>query len=75
MGVVCRARSLSGRQVAVKVIRPELAQDAGFRDRFRREVAAARQVSGAFTAPVVDADADASMPWLATLYVPGRSLA
>ncbi|MGW1190041.1 serine/threonine-protein kinase [Streptomyces sp. NPDC002559] len=75
MGVVYRARSLSGRQVAVKVIRPELAQDQGFRDRFRREVEAARQVSGAFTAPVVDADAEGPMPWLATLFVPGPSLA
>ncbi|WP_303246548.1 serine/threonine-protein kinase [Streptomyces sp. NA04227] len=75
MGVVYRASSLSGRQVAVKVIRPELAQDPGFRDRFRREVAAARQVSGAFTAPVVDADAEAETPWLATLFVPGPSLA
>ncbi len=75
MGVVYRARSLSGRQVAVKVIRPELAEDAGFRARFRREVEAARQVSGAFTAPVVDADAEAAVPWLATLFVPGPSLA
>ncbi|MER6203420.1 serine/threonine-protein kinase [Streptomyces sp. NPDC001586] len=75
MGVVYRAQSLSGRQVAVKVIRPELAGDPAFRQRFRREVTAARQVSGAFTAPVVDADADAEAPWLATLFVPGPSLA
>ncbi|WP_260609713.1 serine/threonine-protein kinase [Streptomyces sp. WAC06614] len=75
MGVVYRARSLSGRQVAVKVIRPELAEDPTFRQRFRREVEAARQVSGAFTAPVVDADADAAAPWLATLFVAGSSLA
>ncbi|MFF4102118.1 serine/threonine-protein kinase [Streptomyces sp. NPDC001903] len=75
MGVVYRARSLSGRQVAVKVIRPELADAPAFRERFRREVTAARQVSGAFTAPVVDADADAEAPWLATLFVAGPSLA
>ncbi|OCC08390.1 serine/threonine-protein kinase [Streptomyces sp. PTY087I2] len=75
MGVVYLARTLSGRKVAVKVIRPELAQDPGFRDRFRREVAAARRVSGAFTAPVVDADPESDTPWLATLYVPGPSLA
>ncbi|MCB5179822.1 serine/threonine-protein kinase [Streptomyces antimicrobicus] len=75
MGVVYRARSLSGRQVAVKVVRPELAEDTAFRQRFRREVAAARQVSGAFTAPVVDADPDADAPWLATLFVTGPSLA
>ena len=76
MGVVYLGRSeVSGRQVAVKVIRPELAEDHGFRERFRQEVAAARQVSGAFTAAVVDADPDARAPWLATLFVPGPSLA
>ncbi|WP_371522400.1 substrate-binding domain-containing protein [Kitasatospora sp. NBC_01300] len=75
MGVVYRARSLSGRQVALKVIRPELAGDEEFRARFRHEVEAARRVSGAFTAPVVDADPDAPSPWLATLYVQGPSLA
>ncbi|MFF2074515.1 serine/threonine-protein kinase [Kitasatospora sp. NPDC058162] len=74
MGVVYRARSVSGRQVAVKVIRPELAADAEFRARFRLEVTAARKVSGAFTAPVLDADADAPSPWLATLFIPGPSL-
>ncbi|MFD8141788.1 substrate-binding domain-containing protein [Streptomyces sp. NPDC059708] len=75
MGVVYRARSLSGRQVAVKVVRPELAGDPAFRQRFRREVAAVRQVSGAFTASVVDADPDAEAPWLATVFVPGPTLA
>ncbi|MFH8381857.1 serine/threonine-protein kinase [Kitasatospora sp. NPDC018058] len=74
MGVVYRARSVSGRQVAVKVIRPELAADAEFRARFRQEVTAARKVSGAFTAPVLDADADALAPWLATLFIAGPSL-
>uniref|UniRef100_UPI0021C232AD serine/threonine-protein kinase n=1 Tax=Frankia gtarii TaxID=2950102 RepID=UPI0021C232AD len=74
MGRVFLAHSPSGRLMAVKVVRPELAGDGGFRDRFRREVAAARLVSGAFTAPVVDADPDAATPWLATLYVPGPSL-
>jgi phosphate ABC transporter phosphate-binding protein len=74
MGVVFLARSVSGRRLAVKVIRRELVTDEGFRTRFRREVAAAHQVSGAFTAPVVDADADAEQPWLATLFVPGPSL-
>ncbi|MFD5466963.1 serine/threonine-protein kinase [Kitasatospora sp. NPDC127059] len=74
MGVVYRARSVSGRQVAVKVIRPELAADAEFRARFRQEVTAARKVSGAFTAPVLDADPDAPAPWLATLFIPGPSL-
>ncbi|MFJ4831613.1 PQQ-binding-like beta-propeller repeat protein [Streptomyces sp. NPDC088747] len=75
MGVVHLARSASGRQVAVKVVHAQYALDEEFRARFRQEVAAARRVSGAFTAPVVDADPDAPVPWMATLYVPGRTLA
>src|SRR4051812_43586973 len=75
MGVVYLARSASGRQVAVKVVHAQFAEDEEFRTRFRQEVAAARRVSGAFTAPVVDADPDADRPWMATLYVPGLSLA
>ena len=59
----------------MKVVRSELAGQAEFRHRFAREVAAARTVSGLFTAPVVDADVDALVPWLATAYVPGPSLA
>ena len=74
MGVVYLGRSDSGRQVAVKVVHPPYALDEEFRTRFRQEVAAARRVSGAFTAPVVDADPDAAQPWMATLYVPGRTL-
>ena len=74
MGQVYLGRSPGGRLVAVKVIRPELAADSGFRARFAREVDAARQVSGMFTAPVVDADTDGPHPWLATVYVPGPNL-
>jgi len=75
MGRVFLGRSPGGRLLAVKVIRENLAEDLGFRARFAREVAAARSVSGLFTAPVVDADLDARLPWLATAYVPGPSLA
>jgi outer membrane protein assembly factor BamB len=74
MGVVFLARSPGGRLAAVKVVRPELADDEEFRARFRHEIQAARQVSGAFTAPVLDADPDARRPWLATAYVDGPSL-
>jgi hypothetical protein len=74
MGQVYLARTPGSRLVAVKVIRPELAADPGFRSRFAREVTAARSVSGMFTAPVVDADPDGQLPWLATAYVPGPSL-
>ncbi|MEU3338725.1 serine/threonine-protein kinase [Streptomyces sp. NPDC002144] len=74
MGVVYLGRSVSGRAVAIKVIHARYAGDAEFRARFRQEVAAARQVSGAFTAPVVDADPEAARPWMATAFVPGRTL-
>ncbi|MGW0886025.1 serine/threonine-protein kinase [Streptomyces sp. NPDC002671] len=74
MGRVYLGHSPSGRLVAVKVVRPELAEDPGFRRRFAREVAAARKVTGFFTAALVDADPDSSSPWLATAYVPGLPL-
>jgi len=75
MGRVFLGRSPGGRLVAVKVIRAELAENSGFRARFAREVAAARRVSGLFTATVVDADPEATLPWLVTGYVAGPSLA
>jgi serine/threonine protein kinase len=74
MGRVFLGLSAGGRPVAVKVIRADLAADQEFRVRFGREVAAARQVSGLFTALVVDADVDGPVPWLATAYVAGPSL-
>jgi eukaryotic-like serine/threonine-protein kinase len=74
MGTVYLGRSAGGRRVAVKVARPELAEDARFRERFRNEVAMARAVGGFWTAAVVDADPDAHRPWLATEYVPGPTL-
>ncbi|HEX6522839.1 MAG TPA: hypothetical protein VF070_22985 [Streptosporangiaceae bacterium] len=75
MGRVYLGRSVGGREVAVKVIRAELAADPEFRIRFRREVAAARLVNGLYTAAVVDADTEGSMPWLATTYINAPSLA
>jgi serine/threonine protein kinase len=75
MGVVYLARSASGRQVAIKLVHSQYCDDEEFRSRFRQEVAAARRVSGAFTTPVVDADPDDVRPWMATQYVPGRTLA
>ncbi|MFF8990977.1 serine/threonine-protein kinase [Streptomyces sp. NPDC014983] len=74
MGVVHLARSTSGLRLAVKVVHAEFARDREFRGRFRQEVAAARRVSGAFTAPVVDADPEAERPWMATLFIPGPTL-
>ncbi|MFF1715154.1 serine/threonine-protein kinase [Streptomyces sp. NPDC058268] len=74
MGRVFLARSPGSRLVALKVIRPEYAEAPNFRGRFRREAESARRVSGFFTPPVLDADADAPQPWLATAYVPAPSL-
>ncbi|MER6072291.1 PQQ-binding-like beta-propeller repeat protein [Streptomyces sp. NPDC001817] len=74
MGRVYLARSGGGRTVAVKVVRADLAEDGEFRRRFRHEVEVARAVSGPYTAPVVDADTEGPLPWLATTYVLGPSL-
>ncbi|MDT0566971.1 serine/threonine-protein kinase [Streptomyces sp. DSM 3412] len=74
MGVVYRARSASGRLVAIKLVHAQYRDDEEFRSRFRQEVAAARRVSGAFTAAVVDADPEAARPWMATQYVPAPTL-
>ncbi|MER5932623.1 serine/threonine-protein kinase [Streptomyces sp. NPDC002054] len=75
MGVVHLATSASGLKLAVKVVHAEHAVDPEFRARFRQEIAAARRVSGAFTAPVVDADPDAERPWMATLFIDAPTLA
>ncbi|MFI5666969.1 serine/threonine-protein kinase [Streptomyces sp. NPDC051704] len=74
MGRVYLSHTPGGRPVAIKVVRPELAEDPTFLRRFRREVEAARRVRGAYTAELIDADADGVPPWLATVYVPGPSL-
>ncbi|MFD8978930.1 serine/threonine-protein kinase [Streptomyces sp. NPDC059564] len=74
MGKVYLSHTPGGRAVAIKVIRPEFAQDPEFRQRFRREVHSAQRVQGLYTAPVIDSDADGPSPWLATAYVPGPTL-
>ncbi|MFF9814310.1 protein kinase [Streptomyces sp. NPDC014006] len=74
MGQVYLARSDRGRTVAVKLVREELAAQEEFRARFRQEVQAAQRVGGHWTAPVLDADTEAAVPWVATGYVAGPSL-
>lgn len=73
-GLVYLGRSTAGRAVAVKVLQPHIAQDPDLMVRFRREVDAARRVSGLFTAPVVDAGLDDRPPWVVTAFVPGPAL-
>ncbi|MGW2780408.1 bifunctional serine/threonine-protein kinase/ABC transporter substrate-binding protein [Streptomyces populi] len=75
MGVVFLARAPGGAIAAVKTVRSSYADEGGFRARFRREVETARQVSSHWVVPLLDADAEAETPWLATSYVPGPSLA
>ncbi|WP_371604676.1 serine/threonine protein kinase [Streptomyces sp. NBC_01220] len=75
MGRVYLSHTPGGRPVAIKVVRPELADDPDFRRRFGREISAAQRVRGAYTAELIEADAEGVPPWLATLYVPGPSVA
>jgi serine/threonine protein kinase len=74
MGQVYLGVSPGGRKVAVKLIHPVHAQAAQFRERFAREIDAARRVGGFHTAPVVDADPHAHPPWMITAYIEGPSL-
>ncbi|MGA6171600.1 protein kinase domain-containing protein [Streptomyces sp. NPDC012600] len=74
MGRVYLGRSVGGRTVAVKVVHPHFALDEQFRARFRREVESARRIGAQWTAPVLDADPDAPVPWVATGYVAGPPL-
>ncbi|MCX5201996.1 protein kinase [Streptomyces sp. NBC_00237] len=74
MGQVFLGRTAGGRLVAVKTVHAHLAAEPHYRERFRREAAAARAVTGAYTAAVLDADPDAEVPWLATAYLPGVTL-
>ncbi|MFB7912913.1 protein kinase [Streptomyces sp. NPDC056061] len=67
-------RDGDGVPVAVKTVRRDVAGDPGFRDRFRREITVARSVAGPYLAPLLDGDAEAEVPWLATGYVAGPTL-
>ncbi|NNH71902.1 serine/threonine protein kinase [Nocardia uniformis] len=74
MGRVLLGQAPTGRLVAVKQIHRHLAKDSEFRARFHREVQASSQVTGAYTAAVVDSDTESDNPWLATEYIPGSAL-
>ncbi|MGH9110842.1 MAG: serine/threonine-protein kinase [Acidimicrobiales bacterium] len=81
MGEVWRAEDPTGasggapRLVAIKLLDPGLARDPATRARFGREVAALRKVASPHVAQLLDADVDADMPWLASAYVAGPTLA
>src|SRR5579864_11287 len=74
MGQVFLAETPGGRKVAVKLIHPSQARNPKFRERFAREVEAARRVGGFHTAQLVDADPQADPPWMVTAYIDGPSL-
>ena len=75
MGVVYLGEDPAGEQVAVKLVRADLAHDPTFRERFRREVEALRRVSGPRVAALVAADTEAEQPYLVVEYVDGPTLA
>jgi serine/threonine protein kinase len=74
MGIVYLAHDHAGRQVAVKVMRPELAAQEEFRGRFRKEAEAAKRVARFCTAPLLDAGLDGEQAYLVTEYVEGPDL-
>ncbi|MGF1428071.1 serine/threonine-protein kinase [Kitasatospora sp. LaBMicrA B282] len=74
MGRVYLSYTPGGRPVALKVVRPEFAEDSEFRDRFTQEVTNAQRIHGLYTAQVIDAGTEDDTPWLVTAYVPGPSL-
>ncbi|WP_316526326.1 serine/threonine-protein kinase [Kitasatospora brasiliensis] len=75
MGRVYLSYTPGGRPVALKVVRPEFAEDGEFRRRFAQEVSNAQRIHGLYTAQVIDSGGlDSDAPWLVTAYVPGPSL-
>ena len=75
MGVVYRAADdAAGREVAVKLVRAELAEDASFRRRLAREVATMRRVDSPYVARVLDADVSGERPYIVTRFIDGQPL-
>ncbi|GAA5100742.1 serine/threonine-protein kinase [Nocardia iowensis] len=74
MGRVLLGVGPDGRLVAIKQVHQHLVTESDFLPRFRREVQTSAQVSGAFTAAVIDFDVDSETPWLASVFVPGVPL-
>ncbi|RAG86031.1 serine/threonine protein kinase [Streptacidiphilus pinicola] len=76
MGRIYLGRAADGPSelAAVKVIRPEYAEDEGFRRRFERESAALARVRGEQAAVLLGSGYDGDLLWMATEYIPGPSL-
>src|SRR5215207_7174523 len=73
-GAVFLGRDGAGRAVAVKLLHPELLEDATARSRFVRELAAVRRVARFCTAQVLDADTAGDRPYIVSEFVDGPSL-
>jgi|HubBroStandDraft_3_1064219.scaffolds.fasta_scaffold11279_2 serine/threonine protein kinase len=74
MGVVYLGVAEDGTPVAVKLLRPELADDPEFRTRFTREVSNLDRVMGVCTVRVIEADTESRQPFLVTEYADGPTL-
>lgn len=73
-GRVFLASGPAGRLFAVKWAGSERTADEAFRARFAAEAESARRASGIWTPPVVEADTEAAIPWIASEFVPGPNL-
>jgi eukaryotic-like serine/threonine-protein kinase len=79
MAEVLRGRDLRlGRDVAVKILRPDLARDPSFQARFRREAQSAAALNHPAIVAVYDTGEDAqngiTTPYIVMEYVEGRTL-
>lgn len=74
MGTVYFARSVDGSRLAIKVLRPELADVPEIRRRLAREAEALKRLAGEYTARVFDVNAEADCPYFVMEYVPGLTL-
>src|SRR5436305_5117849 len=79
MAEVLRGRDVRlGRDVAVKILRPDLARDPAFQARFRREAQSAASLNHPSIVAVYDTGEDVydgvSVPYIVMEYVDGRTL-
>ena len=74
MGRVYRARSADGEEVALKLVKPQLANDSVFRKRFEREASIAQRISHPHVVPVLDKGEHQGVPYLAQRLMSGGSL-
>lgn len=74
MGIVYLAEDGAGNDVALKLLRPEVASDENARTRLRREVAALQRVSSDQIARPLDAELDGDGAFIVTEFIPGPTL-